>query len=467
MALPPEVHSALLSAGPGPGSMLVAAQQWQELSNEYSRTAVELGQLLTQVEASSWQGASAAQYAAAHVPYLAWLEQASIDSALTAVRHEAAATAYSTALAAMPTLAELAANHVVHGVLVATNFFGINTIPIALNEADYARMWVQAATTMATYQTMAEAATFAVPSAQAAPPILTPGAEAQNVQDPVGWITQLINDITQFMADPYGNFLRFFEQLGVGPGAAVILAIIALQLYDFLWYPYYASYGLLLLPFFTPALSALSALSALTYLLQQPPVEPLPVPTAPGEAVQDGSNVAAAAMATPSATAGATAQIGNTATSTPGAAAVSSVTSAAGLSYAVLGLAPPGISFGPKAGTKARDTVTDDLEAAAAARMGTALARARRRRRATIGAHGYRDEFLDATAHLAEPAAPVEAESTSVASDHGAGPVGFTGTIPAHDSSAAGMVQGTRDRTSITMPLLPSTWAADNETPEQ
>ena len=128
--------------------------------------------MLAAVQAGAWQGPSAERYVAAHVPYLAWLMQASAKSAAEATQHETAATAYTAALAAMPTLPELATNHVVHGVLVATNFFGINTIPIALNEADYVRMWIQAATTMTTYQAVSTTALAATPQTDAAPQIV-------------------------------------------------------------------------------------------------------------------------------------------------------------------------------------------------------------------------------------------------------------------------------------------------------
>jgi PPE-repeat protein len=510
MAAPPEVHSALLSSGPGPASLLAAAGEWDALSAEYASAADELGALLAQTQAAAWQGPSAESYVAAHAPYLAWLTRASADSAAAAAAHEVAAAAYTAALAAMPTVGELATNHVVHGALLATNFFGINTIPITVNEADYARMWVQAATTMTAYQAVTSTAVEATPQADPAPQILKSDAAADDGDDEGEFPDPTVdNPLNQFIAqilrlfgidwnpaqgtvnglpyDSYANpgqllfwvvraleLLEDFEQYAVYLQQNPALAaqyLVALEMFD--WPTHIAEIAgwlsstpqLLLVPLIVAVapLAAVGGLAGLAGLAAVPhPVvaapPPPPVPASPGLVPALGTAPIAAPGAAP-ASAPAPAPTTTVASSAP----LSAPPAAPGPGFVPpYAIAPPGIGFGSgmtaSASASAKKKAPEPDSAAAAAALGAGQA-ARRRRRQRARQRDYGDEFMDMDVDV-EP----DWDAGSVASDSGAGSLGFTGTARTR-AVAAGLtaLAGDEFGGGPTLPMLPGTWDPDRE----
>jgi len=197
-ALPPEVNTARLMMGAGTAPMLQAAAGWQALATALTTQATELDVALKSLQ-QLWTGASSQRAIAAATPMVTWLQTAAGQAEQRAAQATAQAAAYTAALGTTPTLPDIAVNHVTRAVLTATNFFGINTMPIGLKETDYfVRMWNQAATAMDVYQAETAANTIFAPLTPAKP-ILAPAVG--DVADAAGRLAKMAADVTENGAD--------------------------------------------------------------------------------------------------------------------------------------------------------------------------------------------------------------------------------------------------------------------------
>jgi PPE-repeat protein len=151
-AFPPELTTARLMAGAGPAPMLQAAAGWEALAISLETQADELAASLAALT-SVWTGTASERAVAATMPMVIWLRTVSAQAQKRALQATAQANSYTQAMVTTPPLPEIEQNHITHGVLEATNFLGVNTVPIGLNEFDYfVRMWNQAAGAMDVYQ---------------------------------------------------------------------------------------------------------------------------------------------------------------------------------------------------------------------------------------------------------------------------------------------------------------------------
>ncbi len=148
---PPEITSALLHSGAGPGPMLAAAVAWDGLAGELGSAAQSFSSVTSGLAADAWRGAASAAMLSTAAQYSGVLGAAAAQAQTTAAQAQTVASEFEAAVAAAvhPALVTANRDQLVH--LVFSNLFGQNAPAIAATESDYEAMWAADVAAMVGY----------------------------------------------------------------------------------------------------------------------------------------------------------------------------------------------------------------------------------------------------------------------------------------------------------------------------
>ncbi|WP_447540301.1 PPE family protein [Mycobacterium tuberculosis] len=203
-ALPPEINSARMYAGPGSASLVAAAQMWDSVASDLFSAASAFQSVVWGLTVGSWIGSSAGLMVAAASPYVAWMSVTAGQAELTAAQVRVAAAAYETAYGLTVPPPVIAENRAELMILIATNLLGQNTPAIAVNEAEYGEMWAQDAAAMFGYAAATATATATAtllpfeeaPEMTSAGGLLEQAAAVEEASDTAA-ANQLMNNVPQ------------------------------------------------------------------------------------------------------------------------------------------------------------------------------------------------------------------------------------------------------------------------------
>ena len=212
-ALPPEITSAQICSGPGPGSLIEASTAWRRTGTELEYSANSYASVLSSL-IEAWRGPSSTAMTQAAEPFLTWLQTTAQQCLQTSSATQAAAAAFTSARLTMVPPAAVSANRTRLAQLIATNLFLSNLPAIAETEAEYEGMWANNSAAMSRYAA-ASAQAVTVPQFSSAPSVASPaGLAAQASAVPAATstgaasaATSTLSSLTSF--DPNSGWFGF------------------------------------------------------------------------------------------------------------------------------------------------------------------------------------------------------------------------------------------------------------------